>query len=135
MISSITHTTDKQIPRQQRFIIRTNVWTFIGVLVVLAILVLLTVSYGIVELRTRLFLSDIEIAQELCQKNIASELQYMKLVDYNKSRGEARLYCVASASQDSVELILNKRDNSQGWQVITVNYVNESKKLYWPVYT
>lgn len=56
----------------------------------------------------------------------------VKVLEYNKNKGDAKIYCIYPKSDQNTRFYLNYYD--QKWQVITKKIINVDGEVYWPIY-
>jgi predicted acetyltransferase len=71
-------------------------------------------------------------AQEFVSFCRDQEISQVKVLEFNKIKGEAKIYCIYSNNDLNSKLSLNYYD--QNWKVITKKTLNVEGEIYWPVY-
>ena len=93
--------------------------------------ILCVFSYLQTELTTKYYLSEIANWTELCNLSSNSDFKYIKVLEFEKSKGFARIFCLYKDGSKNVELDLNK---IKIWTVIKTTKLNAEGNLYWPIY-
>lgn len=83
------------------------------------------------ELNTRLHLDRIEQASVFCEKE-EQQLLSMKLVEYNRNKGDARIYCLYKNEIENRELRLSEVNGN--WVISQDRLINSDGRLVWPMY-
>lgn len=86
-------------------------------------------SYLWSETVTFLYSKDLNL-KEICSQE---DFKFGKIIDYQKYKNTASVYCIYTDSSKNIQLDLNFQNNN--WQVIKRILLNSEKgKLYWPIY-
>lgn len=86
-------------------------------------------SYLWSETVTFLYSKDLNL-KEICSQE---DFKFGKIIDYQKYKNTASVYCIYTDSSKNIRLDLNFQNNN--WQVIKRILLNSEKgQLYWPIY-
>lgn len=91
----------------------------------------LSSSYVKSEALTNIYASQIPDINTLCQRK-DSDLNYYKIINYEKRRKELVMYCIYEEGRYNSEVTANMISGK--WEQVRVNKLNEKGGLYWPVY-
>lgn len=103
------------------------------------VLVLMAILLGIVfffpyiktPINTRFFLAQLPEAREMCLDD-KMVLSSVKLVEYNKLKGEAKVYCLYNQPQYNRVLTLSKIEGN--WKLSREIKFTETGEFIWPYY-
>jgi|LakMenEpi03Aug12_release.lakeMendotaPanAssembly.Ray.scaffolds.fasta_scaffold41602_3 hypothetical protein len=86
-------------------------------------------SYFWSETITFFYSKDLNL-KEICPQE---DFKFGKIIDYQKYKNTASVYCIYTDSSKNIELDLNFQNNR--WQIIKRVLLNSQKgQLYWPIY-
>jgi ribosomal 30S subunit maturation factor RimM len=99
-----------------------------------SLLVLFGVVFGYLqaELSTSFFEDKIGNYRQYCQAENNSDFKGIKVMSYEKHKGEAVIYCLYSDNSKNNRLLLNQVNGV--WQVAFQKKLNADGEFYWPVY-
>lgn len=95
------------------------------------LVVLAASAYLQTMINTRFFLPDIAEVREFCKLENLS-LKDVKLVEYNRQKGEVRLYCLYEDPRAHREIIASRVEDS--WIKTRETFLNEPGRWVWPLY-
>lgn len=98
----------------------------------LAFLVITSIfAYILVETRTRLYIDEISNVEKVCGLN-NNTIKFVKVLDYQKYKDYAKVYCGYKNSGNNRILEVNYR--KEEWRIVLDTKVNKEKSLHWPIY-
>jgi hypothetical protein len=107
---------------------RRNFWLVIAFLLLLAGIFY---PYVQTEILTSLYNKDLPIQKICTDNNPLGQLRYSKIIEYEKSSGQARVYCLYADSKQNTSLRLTQ---TKDWQVYLTLRLNKDRNFYWPMY-
>ena len=105
-------------------------WLLASLLGVLVVVIGLS-SYVQAEINTRYFLPRIEEVAQFCRVG-GLRVRTVKLIEYNRRKGEVVLYCLYAEARGNREIIVSKVEDT--WVKSREELLNEPGKWVWPLY-
>jgi hypothetical protein len=101
---------------------------------IIAILAVFLVSFSYLqtELTTSYFIDKIGDWHAFCQEKENPDLKGIKILSYEKYKGQATIYCLYSDNSKNSRLLLNSVKGE--WSVVFQKKLNADSEFYWPVY-
>lgn len=115
-------------PSNTLYIPHKNIFLGAALLVVVGVF---ASSYIQTESLTRLYRDQISSVDTLCPTK-SSDLKFLKIIAYDKSRKELILQCIYKDGHQNSEVVANLISGK--WTQVRVNRLNERGGLYWPIY-
>lgn len=89
-------------------------------------------SYIQTEILTSSYLSQIQNSQDLCKTDQNADLKFIKLVSFEKSKKNGRIFCIYGDSSKNIQVdVYYNRDN---WYPSFTKKLNRERNFYWPIY-
>ena len=105
-------------------------WLLASMALVLLVIIALS-QYATAAINTRFYLDDIAEVKEFCRLG-EMPVEDVKLVEYDRRKGEVRLYCLYADKRANREIIASRIDDS--WVKSREELMSTPGKRVWPLY-
>ena len=105
-------------------------WLLLSMALALVTIIALS-QYATAAINTRFYLDDIAEVEEFCQLG-EMPVQEVKLINYDRRKGEVRLYCLYADKRANREIIASRIDDS--WIKSREELMSTPGKWVWPLY-
>lgn len=95
------------------------------------VLGILSIAYVRTEITTYWYKNEFNFFQNYCKPNENPDFKYFKIIQYDKSKGEARIQCIYSDGNKNMQYTLNFVNT---WSVASSVSLVQGGTLPWPLY-